>query len=315
MLGRMSALPLTRYGTPVPTVFHLVGYNEVGVTGALGFALSRAPAFAQGVLEAAGVHEAPIEVRLEQSDKVLGRSDVELVTETSIVILEAKLRFAEPSVDQIDRYAQILEAERNAGRTTNTAIITTTGWPDDLAQRRLTPKVRGSTVRHLSWRSLAELSAKARATETRDGKAVLADFDIFLRRVIAMTDVDSNLVYVVSLGNGGPTTGGVTWRNVVADNRIYWHKVGGDSSGWPVTPPNYMGFRWHGKLQSIRHVEGHQLFRNARDILPQAASEDWGPPHLLPAWSSNTAARCGELEGTMAKWALLGSARSTHSLR
>jgi hypothetical protein len=147
----------------------------------------------------------------------------------------------------------------------------------------------------VSWRSLATLVAHARLTETRDGKGVLDDFDVFLRSVIAMTNVDSNLVYVVSLGDGGPTTGGVTWRNVVADDRLYWHKVGGDRSGWPVEPPNYLGFRWHGKLQSIRHVESHQLFRDPQDILPKAASEDWGPhicyhlgPPILPQGAASS---------------------------
>ena len=92
-----------------------------------------------------------------------------------------------------------------------------------------------------------------------------------------MTDVDSNLVYVVSLGKGGPTTGGVTWRGVVADRRLYWHKVGGDRGGWPVKPPNYLGFRWDGRLQEVAHVESHELFRDPKDILPEAPSDDWGP--------------------------------------
>jgi hypothetical protein len=288
-------VPLTKHYAVVPTLFHLLGKNEVDVTAALGFALSRAPNFAKQVLATVGIDEAPTEVRLEQRTDLLGRTDVEIQAGTWLVILEAKLGFAEPSVDQIERYARILEDKRASGQALKTAIITTTGWLDDLAERRLIPHVLGSPVRHVSWRSLAALGAHARATESRDGKGVLDDFEVFLRSVIAMTNIHSNLVYVVSLGEGGPTTGGVTWRNV-ADNRIYWHKMGGDRSGWPVEPPNYLGFRWHGKLQSIRHVEGHQLFRNAQDILPKAASEDWGPhicyhlgPPILPQGAASSA--------------------------
>ena len=292
---RAMPLPLKRYGTTVPTLFHLLGHSEVDVTGALGFALAQAPAFAKALLASVGIADSPTEVRLEQRDALLGRTDIELETATALVILEAKLGYAEPSVDQIDRYAKILEGQRAQKSALKTAIITTTAWPDELAEQRLAPIVRGSPVRPISWRSLAALSAAARTTETRDGKAVLDDFSVFLRSVIAMTDVDSNLVYVVSLGDGGPTTGGVTWRNVVNDNRIYWHKVGGDRSGWPKEPPNYLGFRWHGKLQSIRHVEGHRLFKDPKDILPGARSEDWGPhicyqlgPPILPQGAASS---------------------------
>jgi hypothetical protein len=288
-------LELTKYGTAVPTLFHLLGSNEVDVTAALGYALARAPGFAERVLAAAGIDDTPTEVRLEQRSELLGRTDVEIQAGTSLVILEAKLGFAEPSEDQIERYARILAGVRAEGRALKTAIIATTAWPDELAERRLAPVVLGSPVRHVSWRSLAAMSSVARASETREGKAVLDDFGIFLRSVIAMTNVDSNLVYVVSLGDGGPTTGGVTWRNVVADNRLYWHKVGGDRSGWPVEPPNYLGFRWHGRLQSIRHVEGHRLFRDPKDVLPAAEPGDWGPhicyllgPPILPQGAASS---------------------------
>jgi hypothetical protein len=270
-------LPLTKYGTAVPTLFHLLGDDEVDVTAALGFALAHAPNLAQRVLATVEIDDSSTEVHLEKRTELLGRTDIELQAGTSLVILEAKLGFAEPSADQIDRYARILEAARDEEVAERTAIITTTGWPDDLAKRRLPSTIRGSAVRHLSWESLAGLARQARATETRAGKGVLDDLGIFLRSVIAMTDVDSNLVYVVSLGDGGPTTGGVTWRGVVADHRLYWHKVGGDRGGWPVKPPNYLGFRWHGKLQEIAHVESHELFRDPNHILPGAASEDWGP--------------------------------------
>jgi len=146
------------------------------------------------VLATGGIDDTPTDVRIEQRTDLLGRTDVELQAGTSLVILEAKLGFAEPSIDQCERYARILEGKRTAGQTLKTAIITTTGWPDERAERRLTTSALGSPIRHLSWRSLAASGAQARASESRDGKGVLGDFEVFLRSVIAMSNVDSNLV-------------------------------------------------------------------------------------------------------------------------
>jgi hypothetical protein len=52
-------LELTKYGAAVPTLFHLLGNNEVDVTAALGYALARAPDFAHKVLAAAGIDDTP----------------------------------------------------------------------------------------------------------------------------------------------------------------------------------------------------------------------------------------------------------------
>ena len=285
---------LTKYGTATPTLFHLLGNNEVDVTAVLGYALAHAPGFAEKVLAAAGIEDTPTEVHLEQRSELLGRTDVEIQAGTSLLILEAKLGFAEPSEDQIERYARILMGLRAEGRALTTAIIATTGWPDELAERRLAPIVLGSPVRHVSWRSLAALSSVARASETREGKAVLDDFGIFLRSVIAMTNVDSNLVYVVSLGDGGPTTGGVTWRDVVADNRLYWHKVGGDRSGWPCRAAQLSRVPLARKVaihparrgsSTIQGSEGHSSGCGARGL---------GTAHLLPTRSAHPSSGRGE---------------------
>jgi hypothetical protein len=38
----------------------------------------------------------------------------------------------------------------------------------------------------------------------------------------------------------------------VTVKNAYFHQIGGT---WPKEPPNYLGFRWHDRLQQIRHVE------------------------------------------------------------
>ena len=36
------------------------------------------------------------------------------------------------------------------------------------------------------------------------------------------------------------------------------------SRGWPVEPPSYMAFRYHGCLQSIHHVESYEVIDDDR---------------------------------------------------
>jgi hypothetical protein len=37
---------------------------------------------------------------------------------------------------------------------------------------------------------------------------------------------------------------------------VYFHPVG---NNWPVHPPNYVGFRHHGRLQSVHHVNSFEV--------------------------------------------------------
>lgn len=309
------ALLLTKHHTAVPTLFHLLGNNEVDVTAALGFTLARAPQFAKKVLAAVGIGEAPTEVRLEQRTELLGRTDVEIQAGTSLVILEAKLGFAEPSVDQIERYARILEGKRAAGQALKTAIITTTGWPDELAERRLKPNVLGSPVRHVSWRLLAALGVQARVTESRAGKGVLDDFEVFLRSVIAMTNVDSNLVYVVSLGEGGPTTGG----DDLAERRGRQPDL--------LAQSRWRSFRLARRTAQLSRLSlaqeaavdsacrGTSAFPQPSGHPPRCGTRGLGATHLLSLRPTHPAPRGRDLGRYVWQWPLLGRSGSPSSVR
>ena len=73
----------------------------------------------------------------------------------------------------------------------------------------------------------------------------------------------SNQVYVVSLSteefavsNEGHS---ITWIDVVENHQKHFYPLRRRLKGWPVEPPNYMGFRYHGHLQSIHHVESYEV--------------------------------------------------------
>jgi hypothetical protein len=60
----------------------------------------------------------------------------------------------------------------------------------------------------------------------------------------------------------------ISWIDIVEKRRRYFYPVG---HGWP-DPPNYLGFRYRGRLQSIHHVKGFELCADLHTIFPEAPS-------------------------------------------
>ena len=113
-----------------------------------------------------------------------------------------------------------------------------------------------------------------------------------------MQKIDSNLAYIVSLGSGKPPKWGIGWIDIVTKKLRYFHPVGGGRSGWPVDPPNYLGFRYYGQLQSLHHVEGYEVFTDPHKYFPEIPTDDWGPHylyHLGPAFAPSVVVRTGNI--------------------
>jgi hypothetical protein len=90
----------------------------------------------------------------------------------------------------------------------------------------------------------------------------------------------------------------VSFADVVTKHDRYFHPTGGGPGGWPKTPPNYVGFRFHGRLQAIRHVDEYDVVMKPWDTIPGLAGRpDWpegqhflytlGPP-IVPAATVKT---------------------------
>ncbi len=86
---------------------------------------------------------------------------------------------------------------------------------------------------------------------------------------MSMQDQESNLVYVVALANGAPSWSRVSWRDIVNVKRRYFHWYA--QKGWPLEPPNYLAFRYDGKLQSIHHVESYCIVDYLHTEIPEIA--------------------------------------------
>lgn len=243
------------------------------MTHALGYVVSRSSKFARALVGALGGELLGEQgfVRLQTGDAG-GRTDVELeVGEGFCVVFEAKRGPDLPSVGQLRRYVPRI----NAKPRTFSRLVAVTNAPSEFAGIALPGKIDGVVVTHLSWRQVRSLARRAHPEETNHNKRLLEEFNTYLTEILGMEVTRSNLVYVLSLGAGG--VWGLDFKEVVCKHHRYFYPAKGH---WPP-PPNYLAFRYDGRLQSIHHVDGTQIFANPREVFKAAKNQNIDPHYLF----------------------------------
>ncbi len=125
----------------------------------------------------------------------------------------------------------------------------------EYAHRHIPKKLAGIPVHYLSWKQINHLTGIKKGTNSE--KRLLHELRSYLGGIVKMQNQESNLVYVVALATGTPEWSKISWKDIVNKKNRYFHPFG--VKGWPKEPPNYLGFRHDGKLQSIRHVEAWRV--------------------------------------------------------
>ena len=167
---------------------------------------------------------------------------------------------------------------------------------------------------HLSWRKVCQLAHVARKRESHANRRWLAEFTTYLEEILGMENRYSNLVYVVSLGADNPQGWRISWRDIVRERSRYFYPVG---KNWP-DPPNYIGFRYEGRLQSIHHVEGYDVFDDPQTLFAEARSETWAPHYCLklgPPMRPLEEVRNGsKIAMSMRVWCMLDLLLTSHTI-
>lgn len=270
-------MKLLRYRRPVSSIFDLLGTKEDDMTYALGFIASRSPEFASRLARKVGRAEDNGEdglVRLQEMDGE-GRTDVEVEWPKSVcAIFEAKRGPWLPSAEQLGKYVPRL----NGKRAPLKRLVTITNAPPAYARASLPSAIEGIPLVHLMWRDILRMARITHGHErSRRNKALLEEFCVYLRGILGMENSRSNLVYVVSLSSGSEW--GVSARDVVNKRRRYFYPVGGKGR-WP-DPPNYIAFRYDGRLQTIHHVEEFSVLTEPKSVFPDATVELVAPHYAL----------------------------------
>lgn len=260
---------------PIETVFSLIGNDENSMTASLGWVLNKCPALLRKILENLNLkHNYETRIDLQRHSSGKGFTDIEIIRDSEFyVIVEAKKGFNVPNISQLEKYAERLH-EKPENITKYLIVLAESDRNNEWLASNLPEEVFGIPIVPLSWQTLRSLcnDDECKKQSSNSEKRLLQQFYSYIGREIKVQNLTSNSVYVVSLGNqdyfdetvtkdGKP----ISFIDVVEKYKMYFHPVGGGKGGWPVDPPNYIGFRYHSRLQSIHHISN---YRKINDYFP-----------------------------------------------
>jgi hypothetical protein len=293
---------LSLHGRPIASVFELLGTKENDITFSLGWALAQSPSLRSGLMRAIFPKEdVPIDrVALQERSGGAGITDIELTGPTAHVIIEAKRGWQVPTKGQLSLYSPRLKA----GRRRLQALVAMSECTPEFASMHIEQCIDGVRVVHIGWRELARLAHAKHGTHAE--KRLLSQLRGYFERIVKMQNQESNLVYVVSLGSGTPKWSTLSWIEIVNDRRRYFHHVG--RKGWPKEPPNYIGFRYGGQLQSIHHIDAWKVVTDIHAEMPELTPGPWEPHFLYtlgPAIVPPQVVKTGSIYPSGRVWAML----------
>ncbi len=271
--ARMTAI--TVHGRSVETIFDLLGQRENDLTYALGWGLANAPELTRGFLAdlyGFDVGE-PTVISLQESGGDRGYTDIELVSENSHLVIEAKRGWVVPTIAQLARYVPRLALSPNP------MLVALTECSPAFARHRLPANVSGVEVKHRSWAHLVKITDEAGCRGRHAERRLVAELGRYLRGVMTMQDVTSNWTYVVALKWETPPGWAISSRDVVLQKARYFHPYGA-GGGWPKIPPNYIAFRWNGHVQQVNHVEGYVVVDDLHDVVPEIPAGETHCPFI-----------------------------------
>ena len=297
-------MPLTIYGREPTSIYSLYRRaDENSASIALGWALDKVPHFRRALLQALypDVSETDTAtISLQQTGEDCGFTDMEIRLPTSHhVIIEAKLGWELPSERQLRRYIlRLRTSPRERCR-----LVTVSAMSKVVAQRRQPGALDGIELVHLSWDELRDLAGQSLAgTRVVPERLWLTQLIEHLAEFTTMDRVTSNEVLVVPLSverirpeNPYAST------DVVERDGSYFHPI---DAHWTVTPPNYVAFRYRGRLQSVHHVSRVQVVFDVSTVNPHWPTTD--RDHFLytlgPAMVPREEVRTGRIYATAATW-------------
>ncbi len=270
------------YRNKTSSLFDLLGKNENAVSGAIATGFSKAPVFLELFLKHINivikVRPGNTVIKLQEFEPKKGFTDFEIEQgDDYSIIVEAKKGWNYPSQTQLDKYSSRPNFNLKIAKEKK-LVVFTESTPIYTASNFGITHSNTYEVVVVSYRELWHLIQKAILTSNNFGKQILRELSNYLQTVMTMQNVHSNKVFVVSLGGNAPDGWSINWQDVVRNKQRYFHPVGGN--GWPAEPPNYIGFRFGGRLQSIHHVESYEVFTDPHLHFQEIPSGKWTPHYI-----------------------------------
>jgi hypothetical protein len=265
---------LSKYGAETPTVFDLLGRNEVDLTAALGWTLAQSPTLLDALSRHLGLDIVADEaaVALEEADAD-GRTDIELTTSSTKVVIEAKQGWLVPDEEQLTKYRSRFDGFQQG------LLVSMSDSSERWASDQLPAAVDGIPVRHVAWdtvRSAIQTSRK----ETRGRERLwLEEAEEYMGTATSKLPFGDQWVFCVVVSN--TLFGAITFRDYVLHERVYFHPFGGNNT-WPKIPPNFLCFRWGGRVRQVNRVKRFEVVPQLSDRWPAITrEEDSSGPHII----------------------------------
>lgn len=265
----------------ISSVFELLGNKENDITYSIGWALSRSTVFINNILKEIIKNQdygKVLSVRLQEYRKNGGFTDIQIETEKLIIIIEAKRGWTLPGDDQLKKYAKRIDDD---DLNRQGILVAMSECSPDYAERNLKSAINGYPIRFIGWKQIVRLIDAGRPNGTNAEKRLLDQLRDYMEGLITMQNKHSNWVYVVSLSPNPEK-----WKDwsdispieIVEKKRRYFHPFG--DGNWPNKPPNYIAFRYWGKLQSIHHIEKYEIVEEMHSHIPEIHEGEWAPYFL-----------------------------------
>jgi len=266
--------------TPVSTVFDLLGHDEDSISLAIAWGLHQSRPMLQSFLRHALAWKAPVDevqILLHRYDRTGGITDLEILQKGSFhLIVEAKRGWQLPGRKQLELYANRKSFRLSEAKAKG--LLSLSECSPEYARGHLPGKtICGFPLRHLSWRTIVDMAVASRSVSRLHQRRVLDDLLNYLRSLMTSQNQESNQVYVVSLSAKTKENWSISWIDIVRKRRRYFHPIG---NRWPTEPPNYLAFRYGGKLQSIHHVERYEVVEELSKACKGIAKQPVEPHYL-----------------------------------
>ena len=259
---------LIKHGQKVGTVFDLLGNNENAMTYSLGWALSECNTLSQDLAARLGLCEGfsdTMHLRLQEYLPQKGITDIEIVDPGRFhIVIEAKRGFNIPLPDQLEKYAERLSASKDTKAKKMILILAESDRDEQWLSKHVPAHVNQVEVQAISWKQIQNMAKDCVFLSTKQSdKLLLRQLIGYLKKVSTVQNKTSNLVYVVSASNKVIFEDvGITFVDVIEKHEKYFHPVG---NHYPLVPPNYIAFRYEGKLQSIHHIDSYTVIENYQE--------------------------------------------------
>lgn len=258
-----------------------MGTNEDDLTYALGWGIKHSPELIQDLIEMLRLRTTGTlrAVRLQQSERLAGRTDIELDFDEAHVIIEAKVGWALPRAGQLEQYA---EREFVDERTRLLVVLSEAAEEYARGKGGVPRTVGGIPVAHLRWSDvIARVMSSAAAARPLNEKRLLRELGDYLRSVVKPVDPYSAKTYCVSLGQAPGQGWSRSTKQILEEDLKYTHPYA--VNGWTKVPPNYIAFRWSNCVQSIHHVEACDLIDDPSTFIADAPHH--GQEHSFLAYT------------------------------